>query len=155
MQSGPPIQPNTSGTLNATFAPGVSNQSILGTDSQVLVPTVSCNPGAVKYFNPTCFSVPGQGQNGPSIYPDFRGPAYFNSDLGAYKNFAFRDNQGVQFRFTAFNFLNHPLPEFGLGSDVNLQLTGTNGANTNPLTTGKPLYEIGRRVVELALKYTF
>jgi hypothetical protein len=155
VQSGPPIQPNTSGTLNATFAPGVSNQSILGTDSQVLVPTVSCNPAGAKYFNPACFGVPGQGQNGPSIYPNFKGPAYSNSDLGAYKNFAFRDKQGIQFRFTAFNFLNHPLPEFGLGPDVNLQLTGTNGTNTNPLTTGKPLYEIGRRVVELALKYTF
>jgi len=65
--------------------------------------------------------------------------AYSNSDLGAYKNFAFRDNRSVQFRFTAFNFLNHPLSEFGLGPDVNLQLTGTNGTSTYPLTTEEPL----------------
>jgi hypothetical protein len=155
LQSGPPIQPNAGGTLNPTFAPGVSNQSILGTDSQVLRPTLLCNPTGTKYFNPACFGVPSFEQNGPPVYPSFRGPAYFNSDLGAYKNFAITEKTGLQFRFTAFNFLNHPLPQFGNGPDVNLTLTGPNGTNTNTLTNGTPLYKVGRRVVELAAKFTF
>jgi hypothetical protein len=155
LQSGPPIQPNAGGTLNATFAPGVSDQSILGTDSQVLRPTLLCNPAGTKYFNPACFSVPSFGQNGPAVYPAFRGPAYFNSDLGAYKNFAVTEKTRLQLRFTAFNFLNHPLPQFGNGPDVNLTLTSPNGTNTNTLTNGTPLYKVGRRVVELAAKFTF
>jgi hypothetical protein len=133
----------------------VNNQSILGTDSQVLRPTLLCNPTGTKYFNPACFGVPSFEQNGPPVYPSFRGPAYFNSDLGAYKNFAITEKTGLQFRFTAFNFLNHPLPQFGNGPDVNLTLTGPNGTNTNTLTNGTPLYKVGRRVVELAAKFTF
>jgi hypothetical protein len=93
--------------------------------------------------------------NGPAVFPTIKGPAFLDSDLGAYKNFAIKDKQNIQFRLTAFNFLNLPLPQFGLGSDVNLLLTGTNGANTNPATTGTPQYEIGRRVVEITAKYVF
>jgi hypothetical protein len=29
------------------------------------------------------------------------------------------------------------------------------GTNVNPQTTGRPYYETGRRVVEVALKYNF
>lgn len=155
LQSGPPIQPNTNGTLNATFAPGVSNQSILGTDSQVLVPTLTCDPRDKKYFNPSCFATPTIGQNGPSVYPDIKGPGYFESDLAMYKTFhPWRENQ-LQFRFSAFNFLNHAISQCGNGNDVNLVLTGPNGTNSNGSTTGTPRYEVGRRVVELAVKYVF
>jgi hypothetical protein len=156
IQSGPSLQPNTFGTLNAGFLPGVTNQSILGTDSQVLRPLVTCDPRSKKYFNPACFASPTiVNQNGPAVFPNIKGPAFFDTDLGAYKNFAMRDKQNIQFRLTAFNFINHPLPQFGLGSDVNLQLTGPNGTNTNTATTGRPQFEIGRRVVELAVKYVF
>jgi Carboxypeptidase regulatory-like domain len=156
IQSGPSLQPNTFGTLNAGFLPGVTNQSILGTDSQVLRPLVTCDPRSKNYFNPACFASPTIiNQNGPAVFPTIKGPAFFDTDLGAYKNFAMRDKQNIQFRLTAFNFINHPLPQFGLGSDVNLQLTGPNGTNTNTATTGRPQFEIGRRVVELAVKYVF
>src|SRR5882757_9309803 len=156
IQSGPSLQPNTFGTLSAGFLPGVSNQSILGTDSQVLRPLVTCDPRSQKYFNPACFASPTAiNQNGPAVFPTIKGPAFFDTDLGAYKNFTMRDKQNIQFRVTAFNFINHPLPQFGLGSDVNLQLTGANGTNTNTATTGKPQYEVGRRVLELTIKYVF
>jgi len=155
LQSGPPIQPNTSGTLNATFAPGVSNQSILGTDSQVLIPTLTCDPRTKNYFNPGCFATPTIRTNGPTVYPYIKGPAYFESDLALYKTFhPWRENQ-LQFRFSAFNFLNHPISQFGNGNDVNLVLTGPNGTNSNASTTGSPRYAVGRRVVELAIKYSF
>ena len=89
------------------------------------------------------------------MFPNIKGPAFFDTDLGAYKNFAMRDRQNIQFRLTAFNLVNHPLPQFGLGSDVNLFLNGTNGTNTNQATTGTPQFKVGRRVVELAIKYMF
>jgi Carboxypeptidase regulatory-like domain len=157
VQSGPSLQPNSNGTLNSGFLPGVSNQSILGTDSQVLRPLVTCNPQGQKYFNPSCFASPTQiNQNGPAVFPTVRGPAFFDTDLGVYKNFAMREKQNIQFRLTAFNFINHPLPQFGIGPDVNLQLTGgANGTNTNTATTGIPQFEVGRRVLELAIKYVF
>lgn len=155
VQSGPPLQPNTGGTFNATFAPGVSNESLLGTDSQVLVPALVCNPGQKKYFNPACFATPTFEHNGQPVYPYMRGPAYFDSDLGLYKQFhAWRESH-VQLRFTAFNFLNHPLPQFGNGNDVDLVLTSPQGMNTNGSTNGTPRYKVGRRVVEMAIKYVF
>jgi hypothetical protein len=158
LQSGPPLQPNRSGTLNVTWPTGISNQSILGTDSQVLVPALTCDPRtglkSGQYFNPSCFAVPAQGTNGSVIWPYIKGPAFFNSDLSVYKNFKLTEKQKMQFRFSAFNFLNHALPQFGLTNDLNL-VFGSGGANTNTLTNGKPAYTVGRRVVEMALKYNF
>jgi hypothetical protein len=157
VQSGPSLQPNTQGTFYAGFLPGVANQSILGTDSQVLRPLLTCNPQSKKYFNPSCFASPTQTyQNGPAVFPTVRGPAFLDTDLGVYKNFAIREKQKIQFRLTGFNFINHPLPQFGIGSDDDLELTGgTTGTNTNPATTGTPQYKVGRRVMELAIKYVF
>ena len=85
-----------------------------------------------------------------------KGAAFLDTDLGVYKNFAMQDKQNVQFRLTGFNFINHPLPQFGIGPDVDLELTGgANGTNTNTATTGTPQFEVGRRVLELAIKYVF
>jgi hypothetical protein len=157
VQSGPPLQPNTNGTFNSGFLPGVSNQSILGTDSQVLRPLVTCNPRSQKYFDPSCFASPTQiNQNGPAVFPNVKGAAFLDTDLGVYKNFAMRDKQSIQFRLSGFNFINHPLPQFGIGPDVDLELTGgANGTNTNTATTGRPQFEVGRRVIEVAIKYVF
>jgi hypothetical protein len=59
----------------------------------------------------------------------------------------------LQFRVTAFNFINHANKQFGLTNDVNLTFSGLGAANTT--TDGRPLYEVGCRVIELALKYNF
>jgi Carboxypeptidase regulatory-like domain len=167
-QTGVPLQPLTGGRLNASFPAGVSNDSVLGTDGIQLVPLLTCNPGANlqsgQYFNPNCFQSPSipvtggasvVGQNGPLSWPNIPGPGFFNSDIGLYKNFKITERQGLQFRITAFNFLNHPLPQFALTNDINLAFATEGGTNTNANTTGKPAYTVGRRTVELALKYTF
>jgi hypothetical protein len=79
-----------------------------------------------------------------------------DTDLGVDKNFAMRDKQNIQFRLTGFNFINHPLPQFGIGADDDLELTGgATGTNTNTSTTGTPQFKVGRRVLELAIKYVF
>jgi hypothetical protein len=178
IQSGAPIQPSTNGTLNAVYPGGWSTNAILGTDSDSgakLVPVLTCDPrkglSSGQYFNPACFAPPTtQGQFGNIIWPYIKGPRYFDSDLGIYKNFKITERQSLQFRVQAFNFLNHPLPDFTLrGEDLQLSFDCGSSSlctpsaldptlsmtNVNTSTTGKPLYTRGRRVLEFALKYTF
>ena len=76
-------------------------------------------------------------------WPYIHAPAYFDSDLGIYKTFKVTESKSLQFRVQATNFLNHPLPQFGLagGSDdtINLQqntnvqipVTAINGGAAN------------------------
>lgn len=159
-QTGPPLQPLTGTGLNPTFPGGTNNQSVLGTDGIALEPYQVCNPGSHlasgQFFNPNCFVSPSiRGVNGPLIWPNITGPGFFDSDLGIYKTFNLTERQHLQFRITAFNFLNHPNPQFGLGNDVNLMFSAPGGPNTNDQTTGKPAYAVGNRVLELALKYSF
>lgn len=175
-QSGPPLQPLTGGNLNAGYGNvtingatySATNQSLLGTDGVKLMPYIVCDPRsrtmAGQYFNPGCFAAPNiRGVNGPYVWPDITGPAFFDTDLGFYKNFKVREGQTLQFRFTAFNFINHANKQFGLTNDINLTFSGTGTANTNlctpqssiNCTDGRPHYEVGRRVIELALKYNF
>ncbi|PYU79128.1 MAG: hypothetical protein DMG50_24910 [Acidobacteria bacterium] len=135
-QSGPPLQPLTGTGLNPSYAGGVNNQSILGTDGIALEPILTCNPAkglqSGQYFNPNCFQEPStRGQNGPLIWPNVTGPSYFGGDLGMYKDFKVRESQKLQFRFTAFNFLNHPNRQFGLSDDINLRFSTPGGGNTN------------------------
>ncbi len=48
------------------------------------------------------------GQNGPTLLPAIYGPAFFNSDLGLFKNFQIKESMKAPFRIQAYNFLNHP-----------------------------------------------
>ena len=58
--------------------------------------------------------------------------------------------------------MNHPLPEFNAtGNNADIQLKFSNAAGNltqtsqNATTTGSPLYTVGRRVIEFAVKYNF
>jgi hypothetical protein len=182
LQSGAPIQSNTSGTLNAGYGcvnhtdstgtvtcviPSAQNQ--LGTNfgGIGLSPRLICDPksglSSGQYFNPACFAPPTPGHNGDIIWPYIHGPAFFNSDLAIYKRFNFMEHKRVELRFSAFNFLNHPLPQFNAsganqGPDVKLDFSN-NGAmtqtNHNALTTGIPQFTVGRRVIEFTAKFNF
>jgi hypothetical protein len=167
MQSGAPIQPNTGGTLNVNWPGSYTNSIELGSNAPTLVPLLTCDPrknlSSGQYFNPSCFTAPPPGTDGDIIWPYIHGPAFFNSDLAIYKRFAFKEHQRVELRFSAFNFLNHPLPQFGMGgaNDINLNFATSSGllmpTNQNANTTGKPLFDsnVVRRVVEFAVKYNF
>jgi hypothetical protein len=178
LQSGAPIQGNTGGTLNASFGcvnhtnpdgsitcAGYDGQNQLGTSSVSLVPRVTCDPRSGlksgQYFNTNCFAPPLPGSQGDVIWPYIHGPHFFNSDLSIYKRFAIKENKRLEFRFSAFNFLNHPNPQFATSgnTDVNLNFANANGtlaqSNQNALTTGTPLFTVGRRVVEFMAKFNF
>ena len=167
MQSGAPIQPNTGGTLNVSWPNTMAPPDYLGTNAfSATEPAIVCDPRSNlksgQYFNPACFAPPTGGKNGDVIWPYIKGPAYFNSDLAIYKDFLFKEHHKVELRFSAFNFLNHPLPQFGISgnSDLNLNFGSGTGplsqTNTNALTTGSPLFKNEvPRVIEFAAKYNF
>src|SRR5690348_8357174 len=118
--------------LNGATIPGttekISNQSILGTNAIQLNPILTCDPtsnlGDHQWINPSCFSVPTQTfQNGPIILPAIYGPAFFNTDLGLFKNFPIKESMKLQFRIQANNFLNHPLWSMSQGNAMNLSFS--------------------------------
>jgi hypothetical protein len=140
--------------------------TINGTPDIPLQPLVTCNPtanlGPHQYINPSCYALPTQpGQNGPTVGPEVFGPAFFNSDLSLFKNFKISESKKLQFRFSAYNFLNHPLDSFRSGSS-NVTMNFTQGvpgvlstiqqSNSNFGTTTE---RQGHRIIQLALKFYF
>jgi hypothetical protein len=148
-------------SLNGAQIPGttqnISNLSLLGTPDIQLNPIITCNPTSNlapnQYINPSCFSFPTKvGQNGPSVLPAIYGPAFFNSDLGLFKNIQMGESKKLQFRFNAYNFLNHPLWSFN-GNNLSLGFN-PNGSVSTP-GFGTVNSKQGHRVVQLAVKFFF
>jgi hypothetical protein len=141
----------------------ISNVSLLGTSDITLEPLLTCNPasglGKNQYINPSCYSLPTKiGQNGPAVTPPIYGPAFFNSDLGMFKNFNISESKKLQFRLNAYNFLNHPLWSFN-GNNLSLGFNGTpnsSGVYTeNTPEFGTVTSKQGHRVVQVAVKFYF
>jgi hypothetical protein len=139
---GAPDLPDNSITLpNGLRSNSVNTGTWYGTDQtgggyEQMVPLVTCDPrkhASGQYFNPNCFTTPAYGQLGTIVWPYIKVPAYFDSDLGLYKNFKVTERQSVQFRVTATNWLNHPLPQFGLAgtSDESLNFNSTSTMTEN------------------------
>jgi hypothetical protein len=131
---------------------------INGTDAISATPFVTCNPvsnlAEGQYINGNCFKAPIPGTNGTLIMPYIRGPRFFNSDLSLFKNFKFAESKELQFRFSGYNFLNHPLRTF-VGGDQNLNLTLDRQGNLVNPRFGFADNMTGRRVVQLAVKFFF
>ena len=153
------------GSISAANPQGISisNQSILGTNAVPLSPVVTCNPlsglGSHQFINGNCFAAPTVvGQNGPALLPVAYGPAYFNTDLGLFKNFRITESKNLQFRIQGYNFLNHPLWTFngtnnlGLNFQQNPLTQQITQANTN---FGKTTTKEGNRVLEFVIKFYF
>jgi hypothetical protein len=148
--------------LNGYQIPGtgfnVSNVSLLGTPNIQLNPVLTCNPSAGlaknQFINAGCFAAPSAvGQNGPSVLPAIYGPAFFNWDMGLFKNFQFKEAKKLQLRFNGYNFLNHPLWSFN-GSNLNLGFDQGTGKVNTPLF-GTVTQKQGHRVVQMAVKFYF
>jgi len=148
--------------LNSYKVPGtnhnVSNVSILGTPNIALHPLMTCDPtanlGEHQYINPNCFAIPATpGANGPTIYPAIYGPAFFNTNLGLFKNFQMTEHRKLQFRFDGYNFLNHPLWSFN-GNNLTLGFDGATGKVNTP-NFGLVTQKQGNRVIQLSAKFYF
>jgi len=150
---------NTNGAKIPGTTFNISTTALLGTPNIAISPIMTCNPlsnlGPNQYFNPSCFGLPTQiGQNGPTILPTIYGPAYFNADLGIFKNFAIHgERMKLQLRANAFNFLNHPLWSFNGGSALNLTYSSA-GVMNNPLF-GTVTTKQGHRIVQMSARFTF
>jgi len=170
--------PSNAGTLGS--GSGISNTSWLGTNAINLQPTVTCDPTAHlhthQYVNMSCFGVPGPGQQGRWQLPYIHAPAFFNSDLAIFKTFKVTERQNLEFRASAFNFLNHPLDSFLNTNDPSLTLpfnlvqngssysfnsavkapaAGVSTLGNSQAYAGYASTRFGRRVMELSMKYSF
>jgi hypothetical protein len=173
LESGPNLtgfqNQNFGMNLNGAIIPGsisaqnpkgiaISNLSILGTPDIQLNPLLTCNPrsnlGPHQWINPNCFAAPTTvGQNGPTILPPIYGPAFFNWDMGLFKNFAISEHKSVQFRVSGYNWLNHPLWSFN-GNNLNLTFDQNTLKENNPLF-GTATNTTGHRIMEMAVKFFF
>ena len=165
MQLNGAIIPGTEGVINPGGANGIAigNQAILGTNAIQLNPILTCNPtknlAPHQFINGSCFTVPTQvGVNGPTLLPAIYGPAFFNSDLGIFKNFQIRESMKLQFRVEAYNFLNHPLWSFPNSNNLTLQFAqdpATGKITQTNSNFGITNFKQGNRVVELVVKLYF
>jgi hypothetical protein len=146
----------------------IGDPTYFGTDASIpIMPVLTCNPtvnlGHYQRANGNCFSAPPVGTQGGQNYPYISNGAYFNNDLAIYRAFRIHERQQIQFRLSAFDWLNHPLPSFSsltpltLSYNVNYASKSfTNNYNTSTFgvmdtKTGAPY----QRIIELNVKYFF
>ncbi|MGD0009044.1 MAG: carboxypeptidase-like regulatory domain-containing protein [Terriglobia bacterium] len=134
------------------------NVHLLGTPDFTLQPLITCNPkhglGPHQYLNPNCFAPAPANGYGTGGMPYLPGPMFWQSDLSLMKNFKITEHQNLQFRFAAFNFMNHDLRSFTSG-DTNLYATfNAQGQLSNP-NFGVAKYMFGHRIMEMGVKYSF
>jgi hypothetical protein len=161
--SGAPLQfaNGVNFNIQGTNASGVTIDGlhIAGSPDMSAFPVLTCDPRenvpSGYMVNPACFAAPEAGANGNYVMPYMKGNAYKNMDLSLFKNFGIGSKgQKIQFRIAAYNVFNHPTwyPDQG----ANLTLNYNNGVQQNA-GFGKINEDnkFGRRVVQLALRYTF
>ena len=134
-------------------------QNVTGSADLTIMPALTCNPHdglkSHQYINGSCFSpFATPGQNGSYIFPTLTGPGFFNTDISVFKNFTFGESKKLQFRFSGYNFLNHPNRTF-LNSDQNLNLTfNKQGQLANP-NFGYAQNTIGHRIIQMMVKFAW
>ena len=172
-ESGSPFQivsENFAGTIlmNGTSADGddLGGENaalfIAGTPDTTVEPALTCDPreGLDKnqWANPNCFAAPSRGQNGTYQLPYLKRPARQNHDLSLFKNFQWgsKEHQKLQFRFSMYNFVNHPLWVFEQG-DPGLVLNFDQGAlqQDSIENFGRPIKKRGKRIMQFGFKFFF
>jgi hypothetical protein len=123
------------------------------------MPVVTCDPreGVPDgfAFNPACFAAPAQFTNGTYNMPYMKAQPFWNVDLSLFWNIDLGGDKKLQFRLNGYNVLNHPIayPDNG----QNLTAIFENGVLTNPDDFGRINEDnkFGRRIVQLAVRFTF
>jgi len=142
-----------------------NDSNIIGTPNISLMPKVICNPhsglASHQFVNPACFSpFATPGQQGTYIFPTLTGPHYLNSDISVFKNFAFgaSESKKLTFRFSGYNFLNHPNRSFQSGDnalDLTFDKNGVNQPNAPGAPFGYALYKTGHRIIQGEARFSF
>lgn len=102
------------------------------------------------YFNISAFAVPAT-PFGNEQRSSLHGPAFFNTDLSAFKNFSLHREMALQFRAETFNSFNNVNLTMG-NSSVNLQtLIQDRGINVNQISG----LSRNPRKMQFALKFLF
>jgi hypothetical protein len=137
----------------------IDSQHITGSNQIRPQPVITCDPNANVpsgyLFNPACFAAPTPGANGNYVFPYMKTQAYTDLDLSLFKNFPiWNGGQKIQLRLSGYNVLNHPIafPD----TSNNLTVHYTNGVMDSPGFGQLPQdNKFGRRIVQIALRYTF
>jgi hypothetical protein len=148
-----------------TKAIQASTSNVLGSSDLTVQPVLTCDPGkglkSHQYVNGACFSpFAAPGVQGPTIFPKLLGPGFFDSDLSVFKSFPFGSSESkkLTFRFSGYNFLNHPIPSFNGSSDNGLKLNfDQNGVLQSPggQTFGYAAEKTGHRIMQSEVKFSF
>ncbi|PYT20685.1 MAG: hypothetical protein DMG57_41320 [Acidobacteria bacterium] len=149
--------------FSGTLADGTNwdNTLVVGTNATSVRPHLVCDPRSGltdgQYANPNCFRAPLVGHNGTYEMPYMKTPPFQNHDVSLFKNFQFSEARKLQFRLSAYNFLNHPLPFFNGGSDPGLAINFDHGVpDANSLKQfGRTSLERGHRLMQVAVKFYF
>ena len=150
---------NPDGTNTTITDKYFDNIHLLGTPDFTLQPLITCNPkqGLTQpheYLNPSCFQPAPSNGFGTGGMPYLKGPMFWQSDISLLKNVKINERQSLQFRFAAFNFMNHDLPSFTSG-DNNLHLNFNGQGQLTTPDFGIAQYTFGHRIMEMGIKYTF
>jgi hypothetical protein len=123
-------------------------------------------------LNLSCLTAPTIGTQGlRQLHPYLNGPIYTDSDLTIYKTFGITERQNVQFRASAFDFMNHSLWGFSGNNLLTLKLATKDGGksfytNDNILGVSQSKWGVMdqkfpysgaayARIIELSMKYNF
>ena len=172
--TGLPADNSTNGLAKDTgITNGIGDPTYFGTDESIpIMPVLTCNPtsGLAHYqlLNGKCFAAPAVGTQGGQKYPYMRAMSYFDNDLAIYRTFHIHESQNVQIRASAFDWLNHALPEFSSLTPISIAYnvdynSKTITPNFNQGSTGANAFGVMdtksqapyQRIIELDVKYSF
>ncbi|MFN7999008.1 MAG: TonB-dependent receptor [Bryobacteraceae bacterium] len=131
------------------FTPNISAAPLANTDFNYTRPDIIGNPGvsnpsAALWFNPAAYTAPQSPyRNGDTSKGSLRGPALYVFNLSLSKEFLFKENKTLEFRWENFNAFNHV--NLGLPNNtVDVEGAGQITSVANPM-----------RQMQLALHFRF
>jgi hypothetical protein len=155
----------------------LGDPTYFGTDESIPIrPVLTCNPnnglGTHQVLNGACFAAPAiaggttVSKNGGFAWPYMSQTPYFSNDLALYRSFHIYEKQQVQFRISAFDWLNHSLLTFNGSTPTTVNYNVDYASKTitpNFNGPGAPVFGVMTvrsalpyaRVMELDVKYSF